>query len=90
MKTQRVGSLNTHAGFGDKDDQIKLTIQENKFDIFSISETELQNFDEKKPPSFKGYKTFFPKKREGTNTKRLLVFAREDIELNQRNDLMCP
>ena len=65
-------------------------MQENKFDIFSISETELQNFDEKKPPCFRGYKTFFPKKREGSNTNRLLVFAREDIELSQRNDLMCP
>ena len=35
-----------------------------------------------------GYKTLFPIERPGTDTKRLICFVKEDIEVIQRDDLM--
>ena len=64
------------------------TIIENDFDIFSTSEVDIENYDEDKPFTLKGYKTFHPIQRPGTSTKRLLCFVKNNLEVIQRNDLM--
>ena len=63
-------------------------MQEQTFDILGISEVDIEYFDEMKPYSIKGYKTFFPLPRPGTSTKRLLCFVKDSIEVTQRTDLM--
>ena len=53
-----------------------------------MSEVDIENFDEKKPFSIHGYRTFFPLERPCTTTKRLICFVKDNIEVKQRNDLM--
>ena len=64
------------------------TIQEQNCDVCCVSEVDIKDFDERKPFSIKGYKTFFPIQRPGTCTQRLLCFVNENIDVKQRNDLM--
>ena len=52
--------------------------------------TDLKNFDEKKPYSLEGFKTYYPLQRQENNIKRLLVFVRNEIEIEERKDLMSP
>ena len=59
-----------------------------EIDIIGISETDLPNFDEKKPYSLMGFKTFYPLQRQEKNIKRLLVFVKQDVEVEERKDLM--
>ena len=73
-----------------KEENLLCTMEKNNVDIFTVSEAELEEFDEKKPFSLKGFGTFFPMDRKGTSTKRLLCFVRESIEVKQRTDFMCP
>ena len=63
-------------------------MQEQNCDVCSFSEVDIEDFNEKKPFSIEGFKTFFPLKRTGTNTKRLICLAKVDIETKQRDDLM--
>ena len=65
-----------------------MTIKENDFDICSVCEVDIDNFDIKNPFSIKGYQSFFPLERNGTSTKRLICFVKEEIQVTQRNDLM--
>ena len=55
--------------------------------IFSICETDLSDFDEKKPFSFQGYETLWPKKQPGDRYYRLLTFIARDVSYVRRNDL---
>ena len=48
----------------------------------------MKDFDESKPFSIKGYKTYFPLQRPGTSFKRLLCFVSERIEVKQGSDLV--
>ena len=38
----------------------------------------------------RGFKTFYPLQRQERNVKRMLVFVRNDIEIEERRDLMSP
>ena len=71
-----------------KEELLKHTIMDEKFDICSVSEVDLEHFDEKKPFSIKGFKTYFPFERNNTNKKLLLCFVKDSIEISQRSDLM--
>ena len=84
----KVGSLNIGRGLFKKEELLINTIKENDFDIFSTSEVDIKNFDEDKPFTYEGYKTFHPIQRPGTSTKRLLCFVKNNLEVIQRNDLM--
>ena len=53
-----------------------------------MCEVDLSDFCEKKPFSIHGYNTYSPLERPGTNTKRLLCFVKNNIEVTQRTDLM--
>ena len=46
------------------------------------------DFDESRPYSISGFKTFYPLQRLGTSIKRLLCFVNEDVEVTQRTDIM--
>ena len=59
-------------------------------DIMGVSETDLKHFDESKPFSLKGFKTFYPIKRQEMDMKRILCFVREGVEVIERKDLMSP
>ena len=87
-KTLKIASLNIGRGLFSKEELLVNTMEDQKSDIFSVSEVDLEDFDDKKPFSLKGYVTFFPLQRPGTSTKRLLCFVRENIDAKQRNDLM--
>ena len=86
--TLRISSLNIRRGLNSKEEELILTIQDQNCDVCSLSEVDIEDFDEKKPFSIEGYKTFFPLKRTGTNTKRLICFVKVCIEAKQRDDLM--
>ena len=86
--TLRISSLNIRRGLNKKEEELFLIMQDQNCDICSFSEVDIEDFDEKKPFSFEGYKTFFPLKRTGTNTKRLICLVKVDIEAKQRDDLM--
>ena len=88
MKPLKIGSLNIGRGLYKKEELLKNTILEHDFDVCSVSEVDIENFDEKKPFSILGYKTFFPLERPGTTTKRLICFIKESIEVTKRDDLM--
>ena len=53
-----------------------------------MSEVNIEDFDEKKPFSIKGYTTYFPLRRAGMSKRRLLCFVKNGIEAKQREDLM--
>ena len=76
----RISSLNIRRGLNSKEEELILTIQDQNCDVCSLSEVDIEDFDEKKPFSIEGYKTFFPLKRTGTNTKRLICFVKVCIE----------
>jgi len=84
----RISSLNICRGLFKKEERLLNTMNETKCDIFSVSEVDIEDFDEKKPYSLEGYKTYFPLKRTGTNTKRMLCFVKDTIEATERQDLM--
>ena len=88
VKSLKVGSLNIGRGLFKKEELLLNTINEQRFDIFSVSECDLEDFDESKPFSIKGFRTYFPLQRPGTSFKRLLCFVSERIEVKQRSDLM--
>ena len=54
----------------------------------SLREIEIKDFSEDNTFSIRGFKTFFPPKRNGSATKRLICLVREDLEVIQRDDLM--
>ena len=84
----RISSLNIRRGLYKKEEELTLLMQEQNCDVCSFSEVDIEDFNEKKPFSIKGFKTFFPLKRTGTNTKRLICLVRDGIEAKQRDDLM--
>ena len=49
-----------------------------------------RSFDEQKPYTLKGFRTYYPLKRQERNLKRLLCFVKEDVEVTERKDLMSP
>ena len=87
-KYLRVANLNIDRGLIRKEDLLKYTIQEYNIDVIGVSEVDLIDFDEKRPFKIEGFNTFFPLKRPGSNKKRHLCFVKEDLEVNQRSDLM--
>ena len=84
----KVASLNICRGLYSKEELLEATIRENDFDVCSVCEVDIENFDIKNPFSLGGYQTFFPLERTGTSTKRLICFVKEDIQVTQRSDLM--
>ena len=84
----RISSLNIRRGLFSKEEELIHLIQEQSCDVCSLSEVDIVDFDEKKPFSIEGFKTFFPLKRTGTNTKRLICLVKIGIEAKQRDDLM--
>ena len=70
-KLLKVASLNIGTGLFSKEELMINTIYEQNIDILSVSEVDIQYFDEKKPFSIEGYKTFFPLEKPNTSTKRL-------------------
>ena len=87
-KPLKIASLNIGRGLFKKEELLKNTIRYHDFDVCSVSEVDIENFDEKKPFSIHGYRTFFPLERPCTTTKRLICFVKDNIEVKQRNDLM--
>ena len=87
-KSLTIGSLNICRGLFNKEELLVNTINEKNCDICSVSEVDLEDFDEKKPFSIKGYNTYFPLTRTGTSKKRLICFVKNYIEVKQRDDLM--
>ena len=87
-KELKIGSLNIGKGLYTKEEYLKNTISEENFDIISVSEVDIEYFDEKKPYSIHGYRTFSTLKRPGANTKRLICFVKDNLEVTLRNDLM--
>ena len=88
VKPLRIASLNIRRRLYKKEELLGNSINENKCDICCVSEYDLEYVDESKPFSIKGFKTYFPLQWPGTNTKRLLCFVNERIEVIQRTDLM--
>ena len=93
----RIGSFNIGGGLiskrnkNGKEEVLLETLCSKQIDIACVQETELEHFDESRPFSINGFKTFFTKKRNDENDiKRLLIFVREGVEVVQRNDLMSP
>ena len=72
-----------------KHTQLMSMLINEDIDIMKVSETDLI-FDEKKPFSLEGFKTFYPLQRQERNVKRMLLFVRNDIEVEERRDLMSP
>ena len=84
----RISSLNIGRGIFKKEELLVNTISEQNCDICSVSEADIEDFDEQKPFSIEGFNTYFPLQRMGSNRKRLLCFVKIGIEVKQRNDLM--
>ena len=84
----RISSLNIRRGLYKKEEELILLMQEQNCDVCSFSEVDIEDFNEIKPFSIEGFKTFFPLKRTGTNTKRLICLVKAEIETKQRDDLM--
>ena len=82
----RISSLNIRRGLYKKEEELILLMQEQNCDVCSFSEVDIEDFNEKKPFSIEGFKTFFPLKRTGTNTKRLICLVKAEIETKQRDD----
>ena len=72
----RISSLNIRRGLYKKEEELILLMQEQNCDVCSFSEVDIEDFNEKKPFSIEGFKTFFPLKRKGTNTKRLICLVK--------------
>ena len=72
----RIASLNINRGLFDKEEVLINTIEELNFDICAVSEVDIKDFDEKKPFSIDGFKTYFPLQRPGTNTKTTPMFCK--------------
>ena len=84
----RISSLNIRRGLYKKEEELILLMQEQNCDVCSFSEVDIEDFNEKKPFSIEGFKTFFPLKRTGSNKKRLICLVKVEIETKQRDDLM--
>ena len=88
LRSLRISSLNICRGLETKEEVLKHSIMNQNCDICSVSEVDIDDFDEKRPFSIEGYNTFFPLERPCTNKKRLLCFVKVSIDVLQRNDLM--
>ena len=86
----RLGSLNICKGLYTKEKFLLDTIEKQEIDIFGVSETDLKHFDESRPFSLKGFKTYYPLKRQDIDMKRILCFVRQGVEVTERQDLMSP
>ena len=84
----RISSLNIGRGLFKKEELLANTIYEQECDICSVSEVDIEDFDENRPFTIKGYDTYFPLHRTGSNRKRLLCFVKASVVAKQRNDLM--
>ena len=60
-------------------------IHDKNLDILGVSEVDIEDLDEKKPFTIKGFKTYFPLQRIGSNKRRLLCFVEDSLEAKQRN-----
>ena len=58
--------MNINRGLFTKEELLINTILEKDFEIFTVSECEIKDFDENKPFSIAGYKIFFPLEKQGT------------------------
>ena len=83
----KIGSLNIRGGLYSKEHLIKQTIEEHDLSIIGLHEVDIEDFDETKPFTIKGYRTYFHKRN--ASMKRMLCLVREDIEATERDDLMC-
>ena len=72
IKCLKIGSLNIGRGLFGKEELLINTINEQNLDICSVSEVDITDFNELKPYSKKGYKTFFS---SGKKTQRLFSFS---------------
>ena len=88
VNSLRIASLNIGRGLFKKEELLINTINEQDCDIFCVSEVDIKDFDENKPFSIEGFRSFFPLQRPATRTKRLLCFVKEYIEVIMRTDLM--
>ena len=86
-KTIKIGSLNICRGLYKKEELVHNVMLQENLKIFGICETDLIDFDEKKPFCFPGYETLWPEKKPGEKFCRLLLFISKDIPYNRRCDL---
>ena len=70
----KIGSLNICRGLFSKKELLIDTLQEKNFDIFGVSEIDLENVDEEKPFTLKGYKSYFPLKDLKSDAKKLHTY----------------
>ena len=58
-------------------------IYEENLDILGVSEVDIEDLDEKKPFTIKGFKTYFPLQRKGSNKKDCYALSRIHMKLKK-------
>ena len=85
--TIKIGSLNIRNGLYTKESLLHSFMIEHDLKIFSLCETEVENYDTKKPFLLEGFKTFHSTERACQKYKRIIMLVAEEIECEQRLDL---
>ena len=86
-KNLKVASLNIRHSFGLNRSQIILAAETEEIDVLILTETDMEDIDEKNPPILDGYTTITPLKRTKNKT-RILTFVKPELKMKQRTDLM--
>ena len=86
-KNLKVASLNIRHSFGLNRSQILLAAETEEIDVLILTETDMEDIDEKNPPILDGYTTITPLKRTKNKT-RILTFVKPELKIKQRTDLM--
>ena len=78
-----ISSLNICRGLFNKEEYLTNNISEQNCDICSVSEVDIEDFDEKRPFSIEGYITYFPYKKQAQIQKGFFVLSRILLKLNR-------
>ena len=62
-KALRVGSFNICKGMNNKEELLLNMMENEDFDIIAVHETDIQEFDEKRPFTLLGFRTYWPLQR---------------------------
>ena len=86
-KNLKIASLNIRHSFGSNRSQILLAAETEEIDILILTETDMEDIDEKNPPTLDGYTTLTPLKKTKNKT-RILTFVKPELKMKKRTDLM--
>ena len=84
-KNLKIASLNIRHSFGSNRSQILLAAETEEIDVLILTETDMEDIDEKNPPTLDGYTTIIPLKRTKNKT-RVLTFVKPELKMKQRTD----